>query len=73
MKIPLTDVTIDERFLAHRQRSTSLAGMAAALAAGGLFLYRHYADHTWNYDLLAVLALMVLVKFCALAYFRLTD
>ena len=72
MKLP-TGVTIDERFLAHRQRSTSLAGLAAALAAGGLFLFRLFHDQVWNFDLLAVLALMVLVKFGALTYFRLTD
>ena len=72
IKLPLP-ASIDERFLAHRQRSTSLAGMAAALVAGGLFLYRHYHDHTWNFDLLAVLLLMVVVKFAALAYFRLAD
>ena len=70
MKLPSF---VDERFLTHRLRSTSRAGMAAALAAGGLFLYRHFHDHVWNYDLLAVLLTMVLVKFAVLAWYRFTD
>jgi len=32
---------IDERFFAHRQRSTGIAGMAGACVAGGLFAW-HY-------------------------------
>jgi hypothetical protein len=67
MKLPSF---VDERFLEHRLRSSSWAGMAAAATAGGLFLYRHFHDGRWNYDLFAVLAVMVLVKFCALAWHR---
>jgi hypothetical protein len=70
MKLPRF---VDERFLMHRLRSTSWAGMAAALVAGGLFLYRLYHDHAWNLDLLAVLVVMVLVKFSVLAWHRFHD
>jgi hypothetical protein len=72
MKLRLP-AAIDERFLAHRQRSTSLAGMAGAAAAGGLFLFRLHHDQVWNLDLLAVLGAIVVVKLAALAYFRLTG
>ena len=36
MKLPVIG-TIDERFLMHRLRSTSIAGLAAVLVTGGLF------------------------------------
>ena len=66
-------VNVDERFLAHRQRSTSLAGMAGAALAGGLYLYRYLHDHRLEMDLFAVLLAMVVVKFAVLAYYRFTD
>ena len=73
MKLPLLGLQVDERFLTHRLRSTSWAGMAAAAAAGGLALYRLLHDHRIEWDLFAVLGLMVLVKFSVLAWYRYTD
>ena len=72
-RIPLLGLNVDERFLAHRQRSTSVAGMAGAALAGGLFLWRYLHDHRLEMDLFAVLAAMVVVKFGLLLYYRLTD
>ena len=72
-RIPLLGLNVDERFLAHRQRSTSLAGMAGAALAGGLFLYRYLHDGHVVPELFAVLATMVVVKLGLLLYFRLTD
>ena len=63
---------LDERFWAHRLRATSFAGMAGAVLAGGLFLYRHVAQGVWSWDLLAVLATMAVVKLGAMAWFRAT-
>jgi hypothetical protein len=53
---------IDERFLAHRRRSTSIAGQAAVTLAICLFAWRFYIDHIWSWDLLAVGLTAVLVK-----------
>ena len=39
MRIPVLGLEVDERFLAHRQRSTSIAGIAGGLLAIGLFAY----------------------------------
>jgi hypothetical protein len=37
MNIPILGRAIDERFLNHRLRSTSLAGVTGGLVAGALF------------------------------------
>jgi hypothetical protein len=63
----------DERFLTHRRRSTSIAGMFAAALALSLFLYRHYTSGVWNMDLLAVGAVFVLIKLALMTWYYLTD
>ena len=55
-------VRIDERFLEHRRRSTSIACLAGAVVAYGLFLYRLLARHLLSWDLFAVIATMALGK-----------
>ena len=62
---------VDERFLAHRRHSTALAGQAAIVLAMVLFLWRHYADQVWNWDLLAVGLAFAVVKLGLMAW-RLT-
>jgi len=64
---------VDERFLNHRQRSTSLAGITGGVLAIGLFAYRYYIDHLWSWDLLAVALTIVGVKLAAMVWYRLTD
>ena len=73
MRVPLLGTVIDERFLHHRLRSTSIGGMAGAVAAMWLFLYRHYTDGVWNWDLFAVGATIAVVKVAVLLWYRLTD
>jgi hypothetical protein len=65
--------TIDERFLQHRLRSTSVAGMAGCVVAMGLFIYHLYADGVWSWELLSVGIVMVIVKLSLLTWYRLTD
>ncbi len=64
---------VDERFLMHRQRSTSIAGVAGGVLAIGLFEYRYFVDHVWRWDLLAVGVTMVVVKMGLMAWFYWTD
>ena len=64
---------VDERFWTHRQRSTSVAGIASGAMALVLFYYRFLHDHTFNWDLLAVGILFVVVKMGLMAYYSLTD
>jgi uncharacterized membrane-anchored protein len=69
----LPNQVIDERFLRHRQRSTSIAGVVGGVLALSLFLYRHYADHRWNWDLFAVGLTIVVVKLAVMIWSHFTD
>jgi hypothetical protein len=64
---------LDERFWSHRRRSTSIAGVTGGIVAIGLFAYRFYIDHIWNWDLFAVAAIIAIVKLASMAYFYLTE
>jgi hypothetical protein len=63
---------VDERFLAHPQRATSIGGTAAVLAFC-LFAWRYYVDGIWRGDLLAVGLTAVVVKLAILIWSGLRD
>jgi uncharacterized membrane protein YeaQ/YmgE (transglycosylase-associated protein family) len=67
------DRFVDERYLNHRLRSTSLAGITGAVVAVGLFTYRFYVNHFWSWDLLAVILTVIGVKVTAMVWYHLTD
>lgn len=73
MRVPILGIELDERFLMHRLRSTSLAGIAGGVAAVGLFEWRLLVDDVWSWDLLAVAITIVVVKIAVLVFYRLTD
>jgi hypothetical protein len=73
MIIPIPSGPPDERFLTHRLRSTSLAGVIGALLAVGLFAYRYYITDVWSWDLFVVATTMAVVKLAAMVWFRFTD
>lgn len=73
MKSRFLGRSIDERFLSHRLRSTSLGGIAGGLVAVALFEYRYFAEHLWSWDLLAVAVTMVGVKMAVMAWYWITD
>jgi len=73
MNIPILGRAIDERFLNHRLRSTSLAGIIGGVAAIVLFAYRYYFNHVWSWDLFAVAATIVAVKLAVMSWYLLTD
>ncbi len=66
-------IDIDERFLEHRRRSTSIASIAGALVAYGLFMYRLLAEHRLDWALFAVIATMAVVKVGMMLWYRATD
>jgi len=72
MKLPVLG-TLDERFLMHRLRSTSIGGIAGALLAAALFYYQLFVNHVTRWDLFAVVATAVVVKIAVLIWFRFTD
>ena len=64
---------VDERFLEHRRRSTSNAGILCAVVALLLFAFRYYHDHVVSLDLLTVGAVFVVAKYVLLFWYRRTD
>ena len=73
MMIPIPFREPDERFLMHRLRSTSLAGVIGGALAVGLFAYHYYGHRIWSWDLFAVGATMAVVKLAAMAWYRIKD
>jgi hypothetical protein len=63
----------DERFLTHRQRSTSLAGMISAAVSLLLFEYRFYVNDVFSRDLLAVGVTFVAVKLALMVWYAVKD
>jgi len=66
-------ITADERFLEHRRRSTSLAGIISVLVAFGIFEYHRLHDHIWSWDLLAVVLTFAVIKLSMMAWYRFND
>jgi hypothetical protein len=73
MTVPILGKAIDERFLTHRRKSTSIAGMTVAVLALLVFAYRYYVNHVWSWDLLAVGVTFVAVKLGLMLWFHWTD
>jgi hypothetical protein len=71
MKLPILG-TIDERFLTHRLRSTSIGGLTAVLLAAALFFY-NLAHHIIRWDLFAIVATAAVVKIGVLVWYRIND
>jgi hypothetical protein len=69
-RIPILRKFIDERFLEHRRRSSSLAGFSTLIVAGGIFEYRIFVDHVISWDLFAVILTFAVVKMSMFAWYR---
>ena len=63
----------DERFLAHRLRSTSTAGIAGAVMAVLLFEYRYFVNHVASWDLAAICVTFVVVKITLMLWYAARD
>jgi len=72
-KLPILGKFVDERFLEHRRRSTSVAGLAGCLVAGGICEYRLIFQHFMSWDLFAVLGTMAVVKIAMMLWYRFKD
>jgi hypothetical protein len=71
MKLPILG-TIDERFLTHRLRSTSIGGLAAILVAAAFFFY-NLSHHILRWDLFAIVATAAVVKMGVMVWYRVRD
>ncbi len=72
-RIPFFGQFVDERFLEHRRRSTSVAGLAGALLALCIFEYRLIVQHVIHWDLFAIIAIMAVVKIAMMLWYKLRD
>jgi hypothetical protein len=72
MSLPLPEF-VDERFLQHRRRASSNAGIACAVVALLLFAFRFYHDHVVSRDLVAVFASFLIIKYILFFWYRRTD
>jgi hypothetical protein len=64
---------IDERFLEHRRRSTSTAGIAIAAASILLWYYHYLFDHVLRWELFGLGVGFVVIKFALMAWYRFKD
>lgn len=69
-RVPILGQFVDERFLEHRRRASSLAGFASVFVAFGLLEYHYWHDHLWSWDLFAVFMVFVVVKLSTFAWYR---
>ena len=69
-RVPFLGKFVDERFLDHRRRSSSIAGILCAVIAIILFEYRFFFDHVWSWDLLLIALTFVVVKMSLFTWFR---
>ncbi len=69
-RIPILRAFVDERFLDHRRRSSSIAGIASACLAVALFEYRFFLDHIWSWDLLSIALVFVVIKMSLFTWYR---
>lgn len=72
-RVPVLGPLVDERFLEHRRRASSFAGIAAAILSLVLFEYRLLRFHQWSWDLAAVVITFVALKLSLFAWYRIHD
>ncbi len=61
---------MDERFLMHRLKSTSLAGVTGAVALGVWTLFQFYKNGIFRTDLFVIMSLMAVVKVISMLYLK---
>ena len=72
-RVPVLGPFVDERFLDHRRRSSSFAGIVAAGLDVALFKYRFFWSHVWSWDLLSIAFTFVAIKVSMMIWFRVKD
>lgn len=72
-RVPFFGKFVDERFLEHRRRSTSMAGIISLLVTGALLEYRYFIDHILSWDLFALIVVFAVVKFSMMIWYRIHD
>jgi len=64
---------MDERFIMHRYRSTRFAIIVGVVLMGAWINYEMFVNDVLRWDLVVILAAMVVAKLGAMLYCRLTN
>lgn len=64
---------IDERFLEHRRRSTSTAGIVSGVLSLALFEYHVLVEHVFKWELLSIGITFVVIKLISMFYYIRND
>jgi hypothetical protein len=72
-RIPILNQFVDERFLEHRRRSSSIAGFATLFLAFGVFEYRIFVNHVIDWEMGAVMLAFAVVKISMFVWYRFND
>lgn len=72
-RIPILNRFVDERFLDHRRRSSSIAGFATLFLALGIFEYRLLFQNFVDWEMVAVMLTFGVVKISMFTWYRIND
>jgi hypothetical protein len=72
-RIPILCKYVDERFLDHRRRSSSIAGFATLILAGCIFEYRIFVNHVIDWEMAAIVLTFAVVKLSLCIWYGLND
>lgn len=61
---------MDERFIMHRLYATRLSAIVGAALLGCWYFYLFITKNEIHYEIILILAAMVVTKFAALFYYR---
>jgi len=64
---------MDERFIMHRLYATRIAAIVGAALFAGWYFYLFFTNKEVHYEIIFILAAMVITKFAALLYYRKKD
>ncbi|MGA2988167.1 MAG: hypothetical protein ABSG32_30680 [Terriglobia bacterium] len=70
-RIPFLGKFVDERFLEHRRRSSSIAGFATLILALCIFEYQLIFNHVISWDMAAIMLTFAVVKMSMFTWYRL--
>ncbi len=70
-RIPFLNKFVDERFLEHRRRSSSIAGFATLILALCIFEYQLIFNHVIGWDMAAIMLTFAVVKMSMFTWYRL--
>jgi hypothetical protein len=69
-RVPFLGQFVDERFLDHRRRASSFAGIVIAVLAIVLFEYRLFRYNVWDWDLFAIVVVFLVLKTSMFFWYR---